>query len=367
MKLQGGAVPRFILAAIFVCWTPFALAQGAAANAAAGASASVAGRVALVEGDVRFYDKSQQSRRPKLRDAVYEGDFVFTGKDGEVHLDMEDGGYIGVRPSTRMHIANYKAEGGLDDESVIGLLEGSFRSITGWIGKLGRKKYQINTPTVTIGVRGTEHEPRVIPEGSSEGEPGTYDRVHVGETVMQTPRGAVNVGANQAGFMPLRGGVQPRVLERIPAFFRPTRHEARFQGQHQRIHQRLEGRRQDRIKQIQERRRHPATPRSEQRPQQPRAAQEQPRRGQPQNQPQQQRAQPREQTQSPQQHQRAVQQREQERRERMQQNRSQAQREVQERRREARQAGKTAPAERREQPDERKKKGERGARKGASK
>jgi len=225
-------VLRLVLAALFACLSPLALAQGEGAKTPADATAErpIAGKVVLIEGDVRVYDRNQGLRRPKLDDSLYEGDSIVTGDGGEVHFDMEDGGYIGVRPDTQMRIANYKAEGGPDDQSVISLLQGSFRSITGWIGKLGGSNYRIVTRTVTIGVRGTEHEPHVIPEGSAAGEPGTYDRVHSGETLMQTPKGTVNIRANQAGFMPLRGDARPRVLDRIPAFFRPTRNEGRFQA-----------------------------------------------------------------------------------------------------------------------------------------
>src|SRR6266702_4815295 len=192
---MGESVLRLVLAAVFACVSQLALAQGESAKTDAAAGRTIAGKVVLVEGDS-----------------------IVTGDGGEVHFDMEDGGYIGVRPNTRMRIANYKAEGGPDDQSVISLLQGSFRSITGWIGRLGGDHYRIVTRTVTIGVRGTEHEPHVIPEGGTAGEPGTYDRVHNGETVMHKPKGTVNIRANQAGFMPLRGEARPRVLDRIPAF-----------------------------------------------------------------------------------------------------------------------------------------------------
>src|SRR5438552_1415953 len=109
--------------------------------------------------------------------------------------------------------------------------------------------------------RGNEDEPNVIPEESPVGEPGTYDRVHNGETVMQTPKGTVSIRANQAGFMPLPGQARPRVLGRIPAFFRPTRNEGRFQGLHSRVQQQLEQRRQQRIQQIRERRKQAGLPR----------------------------------------------------------------------------------------------------------
>lgn len=253
---------RLLFVTALACFTPLASAQGTAATPSApttetSAEAVLAGKTALVEGDVRIFDKEKQLRRPKVGDPLYKGDSIVTGKDGEVHFDMEDGGYIGVRPSTKMRIANYKAEGGPDDISVIGLLEGSFRSVTGWIGKLGRRRYQINAPAATIGIRGTEHEPKVILEGSAEGDPGTYDRVYNGETFMQTPKGTVSVRPNQAGFAPVRGGVAPRVLDRIPDHFRPTRNETRFQGLHNRIQQNLDQQRQQRIKQIQQRRQQP--------------------------------------------------------------------------------------------------------------
>ena len=336
---------RLILATAIACLTPPVLAQSPGTAGEASAERPAAGTVALVEGDVRFYDKNQQLRRPNLGDAVYEGDNIFTGGDGEVHFNMEDGGYIGVRPGTKMRIINYKAEGGEDDQSVIGLLEGSFRSITGWIGKLHGNHYQVNTPTATIGVRGTEHEPHVIPEGSAAGEPGTYDRVHDGETVMQTPQGTINVRPNQAGFIPLRGQARPRLLERVPAFFRPTRNEGRFQGLHVRIQQQLEQRRQQRIQQIQERRKKLGALREQRR----RAQQEPQRRPQAQKQVQEQRAVRPQQERRPQQ-------------EKSQPGRAEKQREILERERERRQAREAAAKERKQELEERRKQGERGKR-----
>jgi hypothetical protein len=340
---MGESVLRLVLVAICACLSPLALAQGESAKTSADASAErpIAGKVVLVEGDVRVYGRNQELRRPKLDDSLYEGDSIVTGDGGEVHFNMEDGGYIGVRPNTRMRIANYKAEGGSDDQSVIALLEGSFRSITGWIGKLGGSHYRIVTRTVTIGVRGTEHEPHVIPEGSTVGEPGTYDRVHDGETVMQTPKGTVNVRVNQAGFMPLRGEARPRVLDRIPAFFRPTRNEGRFQGLHLRVQQQLEQRRRQRIEQIQERRKQASLPRE----QRPRALQEQQRRLQIQKQQQEKR----EARQAP----------ERRREEKAQSNRAEKQREIQERQRERREAAERARKERAKKLEERRMHGER--------
>jgi hypothetical protein len=238
---------RLSLAIVLAFLTPLAFAQDA--------GRPVAGTVSLVEGDVRFLDPNQQPRRPALGDSVYEGDSIVTGSNGEVHLDMQDGGYIGVRPGTRMRIVDFKAEGGSDDGFLIGLLEGSFRAVTGWITRSGARRAEVQTPTATIGIRGTDYEPLVIPEGSKAGEPGTYNRVNIGETEMRSKEGSVIVKPNQAGFVPQRGALRPRVLDRVPGVFRATRNEKRFDGLHQRIHQNLEQRRQQRAKQIDLRRR----------------------------------------------------------------------------------------------------------------
>src|SRR6266568_4235564 len=221
---------------------PLALAQRTADSAALAEAASkpvLAGKVDLVEGDVRFFDNNRRRRLPRLGDPLYEGESIATGANGEVHFSMEDGGYIGVRPNTRMRIVSYKAEGGPDDRSVIGLLKGSFRSVTGWIAKLGGNSDMVRTPTATIGVRGTEHEPLVIPEGSKAGEPGTYDRVHLGEAVIRTPQGAVNVRSDQAGFVPQRREPQlDQRGERKPAA--EQRQEQRKLRQEQRRRQKTE-------------------------------------------------------------------------------------------------------------------------------
>jgi hypothetical protein len=229
------------------------LAQIACAQDAPATDPAVAGTVSLIEGDVRVLDRVLKGRRPAVGDPVYEGESIVTGADGEVHLDMQDGGYIGVRPATKMQIAEFKAEGGADDGFLLNLVEGSFRAVTGWITR-GNRRAEVSTPTATIGIRGTDYEPLVIPEGSKAGEAGTYNRVNIGETELRTAQGSVIVRPDQAGFVPHGGKIAPRVLARVPAFFKATRNEKVFQGLHQRIHRNLNELRQKRIKQIELRR-----------------------------------------------------------------------------------------------------------------
>src|SRR2546428_9279412 len=177
------AVGAFHLGLLFA---GFAFLLPAFAQTAAGqGTPALAGKVELVEGDVRFFDRDMTMRRPVTENSIFEGESIATGANGEVHLRMEDGGFIAVRPGTRMRIARFRAQGDESDVMNIGLLEGSFRSITGWIARFGRNNYQVRTPTVTIGVSGPDQEPFPIPPGSPLGEPGTSDSAKQGRTSLQ--------------------------------------------------------------------------------------------------------------------------------------------------------------------------------------
>ena len=179
---------------------------------------------------------------------------VSRAKDGEVHVRMQDTGFIVLRPNSRIQIVSYKADGGDDDKEVLRLIVGGLRSITGWIGKFNSKGYRLQTATATIGIRGTDHEARYLPEGSSEGEAGTYDRVFAGETVIETSTANTAIAPNQAGFVSARPRGKPRLLAEIPGFFRPGPHEAEINQKHAEIQREIEQRREERRKVIAEKR-----------------------------------------------------------------------------------------------------------------
>jgi hypothetical protein len=81
---------------------------------------------------------------------------------------------------------------------------------------------------VTIGVRGTDHEPTHLLPGDPRGEPGSYDKVNEGSTVMQSELGTVEVAPNRAAHFDAARKAPPRLLQSVPAFFKPGRHEQRF-------------------------------------------------------------------------------------------------------------------------------------------
>ena len=252
-----GLISLFVLSLCAGAW-----AQSTLVPAAPGASAPVsstpvstpAGTIGLVGGDVRILHAGNAPRRAVVGDLVSEGDSLVTGKDSEVHLAMQDAGFIALRPNTRFRIVSYKAEGGNDDKGVFSLLVGGMRSVTGWIGKFNQAAYQVRTPSATIGIRGTDHETRYLPAGSTEGEPGTYDKVFAGGTTIRTEGGQTDVASSQAGFVSPNVRERPRLLDRVPAFFRPGPNEARIDLEHAQILQVISQRRDERQKVVADKR-----------------------------------------------------------------------------------------------------------------
>ncbi len=202
----------------------------------------LAGRVEFIEGDVRFIDAFQQTRRPVKGDELRAGDTIVTGRDGEVHLDMDDGGYLAARPNTRLKVVDYRADGGKNDRSILDLIAGTFRSITGWIPRVAPKGYRVTMTTATLGIRGTDHEPLIIPEGSALGEAGAYDKVNEGSTILEGPGGSIEIPPDTAGFMPAKPDTRARLLSKIPDFFLQTAHENLFDGRHKAVQDKLQER-----------------------------------------------------------------------------------------------------------------------------
>ena len=205
-----------------------------------------AGKIDVVTGQVRISATGKATRLAAAGDVINEGDFVVTGDASEALITMGDSGFIAVRANSRMQVLSYKADGGDDDNGIFKLVAGGMRSITGWIGKYNRRAYQIQTPTATIGIRGTDHETRYLPVASSDGPAGTYDKVFVGETSIVTDAGETEVDANTAGFVAPDGNDAPHILPSIPGLFKAGPNEDVINAKHAEIELIIEQRRTER-------------------------------------------------------------------------------------------------------------------------
>ncbi len=189
--------------------------------------AGIAGHVLFVNGKVQATNSAGQSRDLQKGDAVHESDTVTTGKNASAQIRMRDGGMIAVRPDSQLKFDSFVFMGKEDgtERSFLSLLKGGLRAITGLIGQKNKPNYRIDTVASTIGIRGTDHEVYVVVPGSelaTRVPVGTYNKVNVGETVMTTSQGTVNVLPNQMGFvvandqMPLLQPVNLNLFTAVP-------------------------------------------------------------------------------------------------------------------------------------------------------
>ena len=185
-----------------------------------------AGQVQIVVGAAQLIDLAGKSRPLERGAEVKQGDRIVTGEGALVQMKMTDGALLSVRTDTDVTVEKYRhnEKAAQDSGMLLRLARGALRSITGWIGGNNPDAYKVVTPTATIGIRGTDHEPVFIPEPkpgeTPVGQPGTYDKVNSGATTIHTQVGNIDVKPGQVGFVPMTPGVAPRVLPGIPDFFK---------------------------------------------------------------------------------------------------------------------------------------------------
>ena len=183
-----------------------------------------AGNVIFSRGTVEA--QSNGRSRPLAKGAqVCVGETIATSDSSVVQIRMLDTGFISVRPDTKLRIDTFAFNGKEDgtERSALYLMQGAFRAVTGLIGHLNKDHYVIDTPSATIGIRGTDHEPMFIPAPApgqaATGEPGTYDKVNRGGVYIRTAAGSVDVRPNEVGYAPVGQNVPPVILREIPRFY----------------------------------------------------------------------------------------------------------------------------------------------------
>jgi hypothetical protein len=163
---------------------------------------------------------------------VYVGDHIRSADTGEAAIKTDDGGIVAVRPGAEFTPESFAAEGKKSDHMILRLFVGSLRIITGWIGKLNQDEDRVVTPTSTIGVRGTDHEPYVLTADMAAGtqyKEGTYDKVNRGKTILGEGEQTIEIGKGRVGFARqpafeakgLLTILMPVLLDKVPDFYVP--------------------------------------------------------------------------------------------------------------------------------------------------
>lgn len=192
-----------------------------------------------IKGDVFASSKPGTSRKLKVGSPIYVGEQIRAGTTGEAVFKTADNGLVAVRPGAEFIPEQFAAQGQPTDRQVLRLITGSLRLITGWITQFNREQHRVITPSATIGIRGTDHEPYVLPldQATSNHLPGTYDKVNRGATALGANGGNLLIEPGKVGFArdpnatPVRTRalvtlLLPTLLAKVPDFYVPGAFDA---------------------------------------------------------------------------------------------------------------------------------------------
>ena len=197
--------------------TLFAPSGSAHAQPAAGAEIGViervSGEVAIVEGT---------SRAVSAGAALRVGELVSTGRGGEALIRFRDESTMALRSDTQVRITEFSHQTPGSESFVSRLVKGTIRSVSGLIARARPRGVQYQTPTATIGIRGTDLEIAIIPAGERD-RAGIYNFVHDGSTSMELAGQSLDVQREETGFAPetpQAGEPALLLLRERPAFLR---------------------------------------------------------------------------------------------------------------------------------------------------
>lgn len=125
-----------------------------------------AGRVKRSQGSVTV-ERAGQTRAVEVGTPVYVGDRVRTAADGAVGITLSDDTLLTAGPGSTLLINEFRFNTTTNDGNLLAtLLKGTLSVVTGLIGKQAPQNVSFKTPTVVLGIRGTEF----IIEARGDGE-----------------------------------------------------------------------------------------------------------------------------------------------------------------------------------------------------
>lgn len=104
---------------------------------------------------------------------VHRNELVRTGPQSQAELKLDDNTKLALGPDAELRLDEYAVEGGGNAKSIaVKFLKGTLRFLT---GRHSSETYKIETPSATIGVRGTVFDIYIGPDGN------TFVLLHKGE------------------------------------------------------------------------------------------------------------------------------------------------------------------------------------------
>jgi hypothetical protein len=127
------------------------------------AAADDVGRVKVVKGSVHI-ERASRSVPAAVGMKLQEGDVIVTGRDGSAGVTFNDDSLLSVGPDSELAIDRFAFDStthaGRFDTS---LRQGTLSAVSGKIAKQSPDAMKVRTPSIILGVRGTEFAVRAVP------------------------------------------------------------------------------------------------------------------------------------------------------------------------------------------------------------
>ena len=117
------------------------------------------GYVAQLIGQATSRGVDSRVHQLQINSQIFEGDRLETERGARLYILMDDGAEVHLKEDSALKISEYVITAGYGKESssILDLIRGGLRKITGSIGASSFANYQVQTGFATIGIRGTEY------------------------------------------------------------------------------------------------------------------------------------------------------------------------------------------------------------------
>lgn len=188
-----------------------ALALAVACGAAY--AGQVAGTVINLSGPLMAKKANGAVKVLAVKSEVESGDTLVSEKNTYAQIKFIDNSEVTLKPNTTFVVEAFAFDAARPeaDNASFNLVKGGLRSITGLLGKRNKEKFQLKTPTATIGIRGTTFTAQFVgPSSPAMGPagpgpklpPGLYVNVLDGLIHVSNRGGSMQFSAGQFGFTP---------------------------------------------------------------------------------------------------------------------------------------------------------------------
>ncbi|WP_419770113.1 MAG: FecR domain-containing protein [Candidatus Marinarcus sp.] len=114
------------------------------------------GQITALVGDVKI-SRDSNTILAKLGEELEKNDVINSSKGSKAQITMNDNTIITIGQNSTLNIFDYVYDANKPEESKasFGFMKGSFKSITGVVGKINKEKFKLKTKSSSIGIRGT--------------------------------------------------------------------------------------------------------------------------------------------------------------------------------------------------------------------